>query len=79
MSAAGFFAAYDSFGERRTGGTGDAASATWLRDLAAATGAEARLAPVPFSHFTPGTASVEVEGRCIQGLPLFDGGTTDAG
>jgi len=78
MSPVSFFAAYDGFGERRTGGTGDAASATWLRDLAAATGAEARLAPVPFSHFIPGTASIEVEGHCIQGLPLFDGGTTDA-
>jgi hypothetical protein len=78
MSQASFLAAYDGFGERRTGGTGDAASATWLRDLAAATGAEARLMPVPFSHFIPGTASIEVEGHCIQGLPLFDGGTTDA-
>jgi hypothetical protein len=77
MSPASFLAAYDGFGERRTGGTGDVAAATWLRDLAAATGAEAKLVPVPFSHFIPGTASVEIGGRCIQGLPLFDGGTTD--
>jgi hypothetical protein len=33
---------------------------------------------VPFSHFISGTALVEIEGRCIQGLPLFHGGTTDA-
>ena len=36
MNAAGFFADYDAFGERRTGGEGDLAAAAWLRDRAAA-------------------------------------------
>ena len=43
-------AAYDGFGERRTGGAGDAAAAIWLNTRATATGAEARLEPVDFNR-----------------------------
>jgi hypothetical protein len=77
MTPAEFFAAYDGFGERRTGGAGDITSAAWLRDHAAAAGATAAaLVPVAFTRFLPGPARLEVEGRSIEGLPLFDGGTT---
>ncbi len=76
MNAAGFFAAYDAFGERRTGGAGDATSARWLCGLAATAGAAAALAPVAFTRFLPGEARLEVAERAIEGLPLFDGGTT---
>jgi hypothetical protein len=78
MNAAAFFAAYDAFGERRAGGAGDAASAAWLRDLAAQAGAEARLVPVAVPRFLPGPAFLDADGARIEGLPLFDGGTTDA-
>lgn len=77
MNASEFLAAYDRFGERRAGGDGDAAAAAWLRDLAAGTGATARLVPVPFQRFIPGAAWLEADGRRIEGLPLFDGGLTE--
>lgn len=77
MNGAEFFAAYDAFGERRAGSPGDAASAAWLRDLAEAAGAAARLIPVAFERFVPGEAWLSADGRRIEGLPLFDGGTTE--
>ena len=77
MNHAEFFAAYDGFGERRAGLAGDVASAAWLRDLAVQAGAEAALVPVPFQRFVPGEAFLDVAGRRIEGLPLFDGGVTD--
>ncbi len=78
MNAAGFFAAYDAFGERRTGCKGDTASAAWLRDLAEAAGARAEAITLPFSRFQPVTALIEAERRVVEGLPLFDGGLTDS-
>ncbi|NMJ44329.1 hypothetical protein GWK16_23990 [Roseomonas sp. JC162] len=77
MNPAAFFTDYDAFGERRTGGEGDDAAATWLRDRAAAAGAEARLLAVPFTRFTPDQARLEVGDEAFEGLPLFDGGLAD--
>lgn len=77
MNPAGFFADYDAFGTRRTGGEGDAAAAAWLHDKAAAAGAEARLLPVAFTRFSPGRAVLEAGGDAFEGLPLFDGGLTE--
>ena len=62
MNPSAFFADYDAFGERRTGGEGDAAAALWLRDRAEAAGAQARLLPAPFTRLTPGTATVHSGG-----------------
>ncbi|MEO3472357.1 hypothetical protein AAFN86_10855 [Roseomonas sp. CAU 1739] len=76
MNPASFFADYDAFGDRRTGGEGDAAAATWLLGKAGATGAEARLLPAPFTRLTPGRAALEGAGFAFEGLPLFDGGLT---
>lgn len=76
MNPAAFFADYDAFGERRTGGEGDAAAAAWLHDRAVATGAAARLLPVDFTRFIPGEARLEAGGEAVEGLPLFDGGLT---
>ena len=76
MNPAGFFADYDAFGDRRTGGEGDAAAAAWLCDKAASTGAEARLLPAAFTRLAPGRATLEGSGFAFEGLPLFDGGLT---
>ena len=76
MNPASFFADYDAFGDRRTGGEGDAAAAAWLRDRAEAAGAAARLLPAPFTRLTPGTATLAGSGFAFEGLPLFDGGLT---
>lgn len=78
MNPSAFFADYDAFGERRTGGEGDAAAAAWLRDRAEAAGTAARLLPVPFTCLTPGPASLVGTGFAFDGLPLFDGGLTGA-
>jgi hypothetical protein len=78
MNPATFFARYDAFGERRTGGDGDAASAAWLMEQAAAGGAAARLMPISFTRFAPTRATLEGPGFAFEGLPLFDGGLTDA-
>jgi hypothetical protein len=77
MNPAAFFADYDAFGLRRTGGDGDAAAAEWLCAQAAATGAAARLLPVDFTRLVPGEATLEIGGARFEGLPLFDGGLTD--
>jgi hypothetical protein len=73
-----FFPRYDGFGERRTGSEGDAASAAWLREQVAANGADAALVPIPFPRFIPTRAVLEGPGFAFDGLPLFDGGLTDA-
>jgi hypothetical protein len=78
VTAEAFFAAYDAFGPRRAGGAADLPSAAWLRDLAGDAGAAARLVPVTFTRVLPGAAAIMVDQREIAGLPLFDGGTTDA-
>lgn len=77
MNPAAFFADYDAFGERRTGGEGDAAAAAWLRECAAATGAAVELLAVPFTRFTPGIARLAAGGEAFEGLPLFDGGLAE--
>lgn len=76
MGPAELFAAYHAFGERRAGTPADLASAHWLCGLARAAGARAEVVEVPFERFVPGEARVDVGGRRIAGLPLFDGGTT---
>lgn len=76
MNPSAFFADYDAFGERRTGGEGDEAAAIWLRAKAEAAGAEARLLPAPFTRLAPGRAVLEGDGFAFEGLPLFDGGLT---
>lgn len=78
MTPDAFFAIYDGFGERRSGGMGDLASAHWLRDRAEAAGAQATLVATPFLRLAPGVAQLEAGGTLLEGLPLFDGGLTDA-
>lgn len=77
--AAGFFAQYDSFGERRAGSTGDLASAAWLAEqLGGAQALHTTFQRVSFKRFLPAEASLHARGTPrIEGLPLFDGGLTD--
>lgn len=79
MTPSQFFADYDAFGERRAGSPGDAASASWLHDQAARAGAGAALLAVPFTRFEPGAATLTIDGRTIEGLPLYDAGLTPPG
>jgi hypothetical protein len=78
MKAAEFFELYDSFGERRAGGLGDTASARWLQERANEGGDRAYLVHVEFNCFVPDVSWISNDDRRVEGLPLFDGGTTDA-
>jgi len=69
--------AYDSQGIHRTGTEVDRLSAHWLRDEASRAGADVRLEPFTLDRVDPVTCGIEVDGRAIDGLPLFDGTFTD--
>ena len=60
-------AAYDGLGILRAGTDADRRAALWL-----AAQANGEVVPVPFSRFVPGEAWIEVVGRRLDGLPLFD-------
>lgn len=69
---------YDAQGLHRTATEVDLRSARWLADQAARAGADARLDTFPVNRVDVRAAFVEAEGRRGEGLPLFDGGFTDA-
>ena len=69
---------YDLQGWHRTGSEVDPASAHWLADRAGQLGIEAALESLPFQRVDPGENYVEIDGRRIDGMPLFDGSYTDA-
>lgn len=76
---AAIIAAYDAQGVHRTGSDVDRASAEWLADEVRAAGAEPELAGFAFARLDVSEASLTVGGRRTEGVPLFDGGLTDAG
>src|SRR5262245_579698 len=75
--AADVVRAYSSEGFHRTATAVDRASADRLRTLAREAGVDARLEAFELSRVDPGPALLEVAGRRIDGLPMFDGGSTD--
>lgn len=70
--------AYESQGFHRTGTEVDRASGEWLADEVRRIGVEPVLEEFPLSRVDPVEASLTVNGRRIEGLPLFDGSFTDA-
>ncbi|MBM3407648.1 MAG: hypothetical protein FJY25_09980 [Betaproteobacteria bacterium] len=78
--AANFFADYDSFGVRRAGSAGDLASAAWLAgQVARIQTLQSVFQDVHFRRFLPGESSLRTDGHPpVEGLPLFDGGLTQA-
>jgi hypothetical protein len=69
---------YEEQGHHRTGTDVDRISANWLADAVRQIGAEPVLEEFPLSRVDPVDASLAVDGRRIEGLPLFDGGFTAA-
>lgn len=69
---AGILEAYDAQGWHRTGTNVDAESASWFTRTLTEMGAEAVLDEFRFDRVEVGAASLEVGGRTIHGLPLFD-------
>lgn len=70
--------AYAEQGFHRTGTTVDRMSGDWLADAVRQIGLEPMREQFPLSRIDPVDASLVLDGRRIEGLPLFDGGFTDA-
>jgi len=71
--------AYDGQGIHRTATDVDNRSAAWLVGEAKAAGGDARPEPFNISRIDVKSAFVEIGGRRVEGLPLFDGGFTGDG
>src|SRR6185295_19806561 len=67
---------YSAEGFHRTATAVDRASADRLLSLARAAGVNARLEPFDVSRVDPQSAFLEIDGRRIDGLPMFDGAFT---
>ena len=67
---------YDGQGIHRTATIVDNASADWLRQLANVAGGDAHLSAFSLRQVDVRAAYLEVDGRRIEGVPLFDGGFT---
>jgi hypothetical protein len=69
---------YDAQGWHRTGTDTDAASASWLAERVRYLGLSADVEPFTLDRVQPATAFIEVDGRKLDGTPLFDCGYTGA-
>jgi hypothetical protein len=70
--------AYEEQGHHRTGTAVDRKSADWLADEVRRIGLEPVLEEFTLSRVDPVRASLVLDGRTIEGLPLFDGGFTSS-
>ncbi len=70
---------YDAQGWHRTGSEVDTASAHWLAERAEQLGVEAALESLPLQRVDPGENYIEIDGRRIDGMPLFDCSYTGPG
>src|ERR1043166_4504043 len=71
--------AYEQQGFHRTGTDVDRVSADWLANEVRRIGLEPALEEFPLSRVDPAGVSVVMDGRKIEGLPLFDGAFTEIG
>ena len=69
---------YDSQGDHRTGSPVDAQSGRWLADRVDDAGIVPEIEWMGFSRIDIQAAYVEIGDRRAEGVPLFDGGFTDA-
>ncbi|MEQ8859543.1 MAG: hypothetical protein RIC56_12920 [Pseudomonadales bacterium] len=70
---------WDAIADHRTGSEGDDATAAWLAAQVRAIGVEPILSEFDFQRRTPDACRVDDGVTAIAGVPLFDGGSTDAG
>jgi len=68
--------AFDSQGWHRTGTAVDAASASWFAAEVGRTGALASIETYRFTRLVPRESFIEVDGRRIEAVPLFDSTAT---
>jgi hypothetical protein len=76
--AAGWLAAWDGQGIHRTATIGGRAGAAWLVREAAALGAEVTLEEFALDRVDPVECFLELGGRHIEAVPVFDAPATDA-
>ena len=69
---------WDAIADHRTGTEGDQVTADWLADAVRAAGAEPRLESFAFERRALHECAVTCGERRAEGVPLFDGGLTDA-
>lgn len=69
---------YDAQGWHRTGSEVDTRSAEWLADEVRSRGLDVNLEPFELARIDILEAFLEIDGERVDGLPVFDGGTTDA-
>ena len=74
----GVIRTYEEQGFHRTGTAVDRASGEWLASEVRQIGLEPVLEEFSLDRVDPLDASLTVNGRTIEGLPLFDGGFTDS-
>jgi hypothetical protein len=74
--AAAWLTAWDSQGPHRTGTAGDDAGADWLAAAARALGATVTEETFEFDRLDPGPTFLEIDGRRIMGVPVFDAPAT---
>jgi len=69
---------YDAQGIHRTGAEGDKRTADWLAAEVSKLGVKPALEPFEFDRVDPMNCFIEIGGKRIDGLPLFDAAFTDA-
>ncbi len=74
--ASGIVQAYDAQGHHRTGQLADLESAKWLAREASALGASVVVEEFSIDRVEPATCHLEVDGRRIPGVPMFDAAFT---
>ena len=67
---------FDAQGWHRSGTQTDRESAEWMVRIGGSLGVDLTLEPFPLNQVMPQECYLEVGGRIIQGLPIFDGGFT---
>jgi len=75
---AGVIQAYDAQGNHRTGTEVDNASAEWLANKVRQLGAEPSLEPFTLNRVDPQSCYLRIDGRRIDGVPVFDAAFTNA-
>ncbi len=67
---------WDAIDDHRTGTAGDRQTADWLAERVKSVGLEPRRDDFELSRWVLEQCALEVDGIVVEGVPLFDGGTT---
>jgi hypothetical protein len=78
LSAATWLQAWDAHSFHRTGTSGDEAGAAWVASEATTLGAQVTSETFGFERVDPQQTFLELDGTCIEAVPVFDAPPTDA-